>query len=87
MDFASEIQKIKAFESDDTVLLEKVRWSIRQRLRKQMQLLNGDFFDAVDDFLFSGGQQGQFSESANYINSMRELRAKQISSKRSSSTP
>ncbi len=45
MDFASEIQKIKAFESDDTVLLEKVRWSIRQRLRKQMQLLNGDFFE------------------------------------------
>ncbi|MDA0929503.1 MAG: DUF1631 family protein [Proteobacteria bacterium] len=77
MDFASEIQKIKSFESDDTVLLEKVRWSIRQRLRKQMQLLDGDFFDAVDDFLFSGGQQGQFSESANYINSMRELRAKQ----------
>lgn len=77
MDFASEIQKIKAFESEDTVLLEKVRWSLRQRLRKQMQLLNGDFFDAVDDFLFSGGQQGQFSESANYINSMRELRAKQ----------
>jgi hypothetical protein len=77
MDFASEIQKIKSFESDDTVLLEKVRWSIRQRLRKQMQLLDGDFFDAVDDFLFSGGQLGQFSESANYINSMRELRAKQ----------
>jgi hypothetical protein len=61
MDFASEIQKIKSFESDDTVLLEKVRWSIRQRLRKQMQLLDGDFFDAVDDFLFSGGQLGQFS--------------------------
>lgn len=77
MDFASEIEKIKSFETTDSVILEKVRWSLRQRLRKQMQLLNGDFFDAVDDFLFSSGQQGQLSNGANYINSMRELRAKQ----------
>lgn len=77
MDFSSEVEKIKSFETADNVILEKVRWSLRQRLRKQMQLLNGDFFDAVDDFLFSGGQQGQFGQGANYLDSMRELRAKQ----------
>ncbi len=77
MDFSSEVEKIKSFETADNVILQKVRWSLRQRLRKQMQLLNGDFFDAVDDFLFSGGQQGQFGQGANYLDSMRELRAKQ----------
>ncbi|MCG8415335.1 MAG: DUF1631 domain-containing protein [Pseudomonadales bacterium] len=73
----SEINQLTASERDDTVLLEKVRWSIRQRLRKQMQLLSADLFDAADDFIFSSGQQGQFGEQCNYLTAMRELRAKQ----------
>jgi len=51
----------------DTVLIEKVRWSLRQRLRKQMHELSGDFFDEVDDFLFSSGQLGQFSDHSIYL--------------------
>ncbi len=73
----SEIKQLTVSERDDTVLLEKVRWSIRQRLRKQMQLLSADLFDAADDFIFSSGQQGQFGEHCNYLTAMRELRAKQ----------
>ena len=61
----------------DSVLIEKVRWSIRQRLRKQMKSLSADLFEAVDDFLFSSGQQGQIGESGNYLTAMRELRTKQ----------
>lgn len=73
----SEIKQLTASQRDDTVLLEKVRWSIRQRLRKQMQLLSADLFDAADDFIFASGQQGQFGEQCNYLTAMRELRAKQ----------
>lgn len=60
----------------DTVLLEKVRWSLRQRLRKQMSLLSCDFFDELDDFLFSAGREGQLSADGGYLNAMRELRAR-----------
>lgn len=60
----------------DTVLLEKVRWSLRQRLRKQMSLLNCDFFDELDDFLFSSGRGGQLASDGAYLKAMRELRAR-----------
>ncbi|MFN3162171.1 MAG: DUF1631 family protein [Pseudohongiellaceae bacterium] len=60
----------------DTVLLEKVRWSLRQRLRKQMSLLSCDFFDELDDFLFSAGRGGQLAAEGGYLNAMRELRAR-----------
>ncbi|MEX2468864.1 MAG: DUF1631 family protein, partial [Pseudohongiellaceae bacterium] len=59
------------------MLIEKVRWSLRQRMRKQLHLLSGDYFDEVDDFLFSGGQKGQFSPDSVYLNAMREIRARQ----------
>ena len=77
MSFASELQKVTQIESVDTILLEKIRWSMRQRLRKQMQLLCADLFDEVDDFLFSSGQRGQFADDRVYLKSMRELRTKQ----------
>ncbi|NKB34199.1 MAG: DUF1631 family protein [Pseudomonadales bacterium] len=77
MAIASDFKYVTLIESDDTVRLEKIRWSIRQRLRKQMLQLSADFFDEVDDFLFSGGQQGQFAKDSVYLKSMREIRAKQ----------
>ena len=77
----SQINRNTSFAQDratgGSVLIEKVRWSIRQRLRKQMQTLSADLFEAVDDFLFSSGQQGQIGESGNYLTAMRELRTKQ----------
>ncbi len=77
MSFATEINKATARDNVDTVLLEKVRWSLRQRLRKQMHTLCSDFFDEADDFLFSSGQKGQFSDDSIYLNAMRELRTRQ----------
>jgi len=77
----SQLNRNTSFAQDrangGSVLIEKVRWSIRQRLRKQMQTLSADLFEAVDDFLFSSGQQGQIGESGNYLTAMRELRTKQ----------
>ena len=61
----------------DEKLAARVRWSILQRLRKQIVRLNGSFFDELDDFLFSNGQQGQLSEDRVYLKAMREFRAKQ----------
>lgn len=77
MSFAEHASNVTQIRSVDTVVVEKVRWSLRQRLRRQMHLLCTDFFDATDDFLFGGGQQGQFAENGLYLKAMRELRARQ----------
>lgn len=77
MAISSQISKLSFLRSEDPVSLEKVRWSIRQRLRKQMSQLITDLFDAADDFLFSSGQKGQFGDGNTYLGAMRELRAKQ----------
>lgn len=77
MTLTSQISKLSFLQSDDPVSLEKVRWSIRQRMRKQMSQLTTDLFDAADDFLFSSGQKGQFGDGSTYLGAMRELRAKQ----------
>ena len=61
----------------DTVLLEKIRWSFRQRFRKQVQLLLVEFFDEVDDYLFATGRSGELCGEGACLNAMRELRAKQ----------
>lgn len=58
-------------------LTDKLRWSIRLRLRKQLELLSVEFFDEVDDFLFSNSKQAQSSGDNPYLKSMRELRTKQ----------
>lgn len=58
-------------------LLEKFRWSLNERLCEQLRLLNSSFFDEVDDFLFTGGQSGQFIQDSVCLKSMREIRAKQ----------
>ena len=73
----SALNKTIAFPPTDTVMIEKIRRSLRQRLRKQMRWLTVEFFDEVDDFLFSSGQQGQFSDACIYLKAMREFRTKQ----------
>ncbi len=55
---------------------DKVRWSLRQRLRKQLQQLLLDFFDEVDDYFFSSAR-GQADSDSVFFKSMRELRTKQ----------
>ena len=37
-------------ESADTEQIERAGWTWKQRLRKQMNQLSGNFFDEVDDF-------------------------------------
>lgn len=54
-----------------------VRESVRLRCRAHLETLCADFFDATDDFLFSGGSKSQFNEDSSYLNAMRELRTKQ----------
>ncbi len=68
------------FESSNhsmsAVRADKVRWSLRQRLRKQLHQLSVDFFDEVDDFLFSSSS-GLHDTNSGFLKSMRELRTKQ----------
>lgn len=61
----------------DEVVVEKIRWSLRQRLRKQLHQLNLEFFDEVDDFFFSSSKQVQTDEENIYLIAMREIRCKQ----------
>ncbi|MFM1895828.1 MAG: hypothetical protein RLZZ385_902 [Pseudomonadota bacterium] len=56
--------------------LDRIRWSLRQRLCGQLRQLSSDLFDEVDDFLFSGGQRGQFGVDGSYLKAMREIRTK-----------
>lgn len=77
MKFITESNKASPFKPADKTVIEKIRWSLRQRLRVQLQQLNVEFFDEADDFLFSAGKQGQFDEENAYLRCMRELRTKQ----------
>jgi hypothetical protein len=63
----------------DTVLLEKIRWSFRQRFRKQVHLLLGEFFEQVDDYFFVTGQKGELCSEAECLNTMRQIRSRQSS--------
>ena len=77
MAFTSEFKKISLAGNSDYTALGKVRWAIRQRIRKQLTQLSAELFDTADDFLFSGAQNGQLGENCNSLSAMRELRAKQ----------
>lgn len=77
MSHGSSINQTRKSGAPDTVLLEKIRWSFRQRFRKQVQLLLGEFFDEVDDYFFTTGQNGELCSESACLNAMRELRAKQ----------
>ncbi len=54
-----------------------IRESIRLRSRSHLETLCSDFFDATDDFLFSGSSKSQLTEGSSYLNAMRQLRTKQ----------
>lgn len=73
---STPFRKATSAQVVDAALIEKVRWSIRQRLRKQWANLSTNFFDEVDDFLFASGQQKQHSLDVTYLNAMREIRTK-----------
>ena len=77
MSHITPVDQAKTSGGPDTVLLEKIRWSFRQRFRKQVQLLLVEFFDEVDDYLFSTGRSGELCGEGACLNAMRELRAKQ----------
>jgi hypothetical protein len=77
MKFIPKSNKALQFTSSDMTVVEKIRWSLRQRLRVQLAQLNVELFDEADDFLFSAAKQGQFDEENAYLRSMRELRTKQ----------
>jgi len=77
MAFTSELKRVSSPGNSDHIALEKVRWAIRQRIRKQLTQLSAELFDTADDFLFSGAQNGQLGENCNSLSAMRELRAKQ----------
>jgi hypothetical protein len=77
MIFIPESDKAPQFTPSDMTVVEKIRWSLRQRLRVQLAQLNVEFFDEADDFLFAAGKQSQFHEENAYLRSMRELRTKQ----------
>ena len=78
MSIVSIASQATKFQSADTALIEKAGWALKQRLRKQMNQLSSGFFDEVDDFVFEAGKQGQFTASSDYLNAMREIRAKQV---------
>ena len=63
-------------QRSDAARLQKIRWALRQRLCDQLRQLSGDFLDEVDDFLFTGGQRGQFGHDGSYLKAMREVRTK-----------
>jgi hypothetical protein len=77
MKFIPKLNKALQVTPRDMTVVEKIPWSLRQRLRAQLKQLNVEFFDEADDFLFSVGKQVQFDEENAYLSSMRELRTKQ----------
>ncbi|MGA1498723.1 MAG: DUF1631 family protein, partial [Steroidobacteraceae bacterium] len=56
--------------------VDKVRWSLRQRLCEHMRRLNADLFDELDDFLFSSVQPEELAEGSTQIRVIREFRNK-----------
>ncbi|MCB1671499.1 MAG: DUF1631 family protein [Gammaproteobacteria bacterium] len=60
----------------DRETLEKIRWSLRQRLCEHMRRLNTDLFDEVDDFLFHSVQPDELAEGSTQLKLVREFRNK-----------
>jgi hypothetical protein len=77
MKFITESNKAFQFKSSGKTVVEKIRWSLRQRLRVQLQQLNVELFDEADDFLFAASKQSQFDKENAFLIAMRELRKKQ----------
>jgi len=60
----------------DLDTLEKIRWSLRQRLCEHMRRLNTDLFDEIDDFLFSVVQPEKLVDGSTQLKLIREFRNK-----------
>jgi len=56
--------------------VDKIRWSLRQRLCEHMRRLNADLFDELDDFLFSSVQPEELAEGSTQLRVIREFRNK-----------
>lgn len=56
--------------------LEKIRWSLRQRLCEHMRHLSADLFDELDDFLFNSVQPEELGEGSSQLKLVREFRNK-----------
>ncbi|MEZ5491411.1 MAG: DUF1631 family protein [Gammaproteobacteria bacterium] len=66
----------KPADLQDLDTLEKIRWSLRQRLCEHMRRLNSDLFDELDDFLFCSVQPDELSEASPQLKLIREFRNK-----------
>lgn len=77
MKITTAFKKKVSHSPADEVVTEKIRWSLKQRLRRQLQQLNLELFDEVDDFLFASSKQAQADAENAYLKAMRELRCKQ----------
>lgn len=77
MKIVTAFKKPVSHTAPNDVVVEKIRWSLKQRLRKQLQQLNLEFFDEVDDCFFSSSKQAHSDEENAYLKAMRELRCKQ----------
>ena len=63
-------------DSNEQESLEKIRWSLRQRLCEHMRHLNTDLFDELDDFLFNSVQPEELGDGSSQLKLVREFRNK-----------
>jgi len=57
---------------------DKAMWALQERMRERMRQLCSNFFDAIDDSLFSSSEQaGCYDKQQEFISAMREIRTKQ----------
>ncbi len=64
-------------ENSSTAFFNKLRSSMAMRLRGQLQHLSTEFFDEVDDYFFAHGTQNSLGDDSDFLEAMREFRAKQ----------
>jgi len=67
---------VNTTDSSEQESLEKIRWSLRQRLCEHMRRLNADLFDELDDFLFCNVQPEELGEGSTQLKLIREFRNK-----------
>ena len=67
---------VNSIDSSEQEPLEKIRWSLRQRLCEHMRHLITDLFDELDDFLFCSVQPEELGEGSVQLKLIREFRNK-----------
>ncbi len=63
-------------DAQDLETIEKIRWSLRQRLCEQLRRLNTELFDELDDFLFFSVQAEELADGSPQLKLIREYRNK-----------